>query len=157
MPMTALRATIATALLASVSTAALAAPSASVFTSAPADPRAVTVVAKGDGVTDDGAAIQRAIDAAAAQGGAGGGGIVFLPAGRYRLTRTLYMWPGVRLFGVGRTRPVFVLAAATPGFQRGVGSMVFFTGNRPGANGADRGPVPVPVPPIRTVRARPVA
>ncbi len=151
MPMTALRATIATALLASVSTAALAAPSASVFTSAPADPRAVTVVAKGDGVTDDGAAIQRAIDAAAAQGGAGGGGIVFLPAGRYRLTRTLYMWPGVRLFGVGRTRPVFVLATATPGFQRGVGSMVFFTGNRPSANGADRGPVPVPVPPPTSV------
>jgi hypothetical protein len=56
------------------------------------------------------------------------------------------MWPGVRLFGFGRTRPVFVLAAATPGFERGVGSMIVFTGNRPRADGADRGPVPVPVP-----------
>lgn len=148
--MTATRATrIAAALLASVSTTAIAAPSRSVFASAPADPRAVTVVARGDGVTDDGPAIQRAIDAAAAKGG--GGGIVFLPVGRYRITRTLFMWPGVRLFGVGRTRPVFVLAPATPGFQRGVGNMVFFTGNRPAAEGPDRGPVPVPVPPPTSV------
>jgi hypothetical protein len=136
-------------LLAGVSTSAMAAPSASVFATAPRDARAITVAARGDGVTDDGPAIQRAIDAAAAKGA--GGGIVFLPSGRYRLTRTLYMWPGVRLFGVGRTRPVFVLAAATPGFQRGVGSMIFFTGNRPTATGPERGPVPVPVPPPTSV------
>lgn len=135
-------------LLTGVSTAAVAAPSTSVFATAPVDPRAVTVVARGDGVTDDGPAIQRAIDSVAARGG---GGIVFLPAGRYRITRTLFMWPGVRLFGVGRTRPVFVLAPATPGFQRGVGTMIFFTGNRPAADGPDRGPVPVPVPPPSSV------
>jgi len=123
--------------------------SVSVFATAPADPAAVTVKAKGDGVTDDSAAIQAAIDAAAARPG---GGIVFLPAGRHRITRTIYMWPGVRLFGVGKTRPVFVLGANTPGFQRGVGSMIFFTGNQP--NGAAPGPggsplrgrVPVPPP-----------
>jgi hypothetical protein len=137
------------ALLAGVSNAAIAAPSVSVFTTAPKDARAITVVARGDGVTDDGPAIQRAIDAAAAKGA--GGGIVFLPSGRYRITRSLYMWPGVRLFGVGRSRPVFVLAAATPGFQRGVGSMIFFTGNRPAATGPERGPVPVPVPPPTSV------
>jgi hypothetical protein len=144
--MTRMTSRIAALLLAGVCVPALAGPS--VFTAAPADPRAVTVVARGDGVIDDGPAIQRAIDAAAAKGG---GGIVFLPAGRYRLTRTLYMWPGVRLFGVGRTRPVFVLAPATPGFQRGVGSMIVFTGNRPAAGGPDRGPVPVPVPPPTSV------
>jgi hypothetical protein len=122
-----------------------ATPSISVFATAPADPRAVTVVAKGDGIADDGAAIQAAIDKVAGQGG---GGIVFLPAGRYRITRTLYMWPGVRMFGVGRTRPVFVLAPSTPGFQRGVGSMIAFTGNRPGGAAAGPAPAaPVPVPP----------
>ncbi len=123
--------------------------SVSVYAVAPNDPLAVTVRAKGDGIADDSAAIQTAIDAAAAKPG---GGIVFLPSGRHRISRTLYIWPGVRLFGVGRTRPVFVLAANTPGFQKGVGSMVFFTGNQPdggapGPGGAPlRGKVPVPPP-----------
>jgi hypothetical protein len=104
--------------------------SVSVYTVAPDEPRAVFAKPRGDGIADDSAAIQAAIDAAADRPG---GGIVFLPAGRHRITRTLYLWPGVRLFGVGKTRPVFVLAPSTPGFQRGVGSMIFFTGNRPGA------------------------
>ncbi len=137
---------IAATLPAGAIAAAQPTPSVSVFATAPNDPRAVMVKAHGDGVTDDTTAIQAAIDAAAARPG---GGIVFLPAGRHRLTRTLYIWPGVRLFGVGKTRPVLSLAPATPGFQRGVGSMVFFTGNRPGALGpggviANKVPVPPP-------------
>ncbi|KTT96452.1 gluconolaconase [Sphingomonas yabuuchiae] len=131
------------ALLAGTAASPLWAKSASVFTRAPADPRSVTVQARGDGRSDDGAAIQQAIDRVAGQGG---GGIVFLPSGRYRLTRTLYMRPGVRLFGVGKTRPVFVLAPATPGFQQGVGTMVFFTGTLPPEAGKDPAPVPVPPP-----------
>jgi hypothetical protein len=128
---------------------AAAAPSKSVFLKAPVDAKAITVVAPADGTTDATAAIQAAVDAAAKQPG---GGIMFLPSGRYRLTRTIFMWPGVRLFGVGRTRPVFLLTAATPGFQTGVGSMIFFTGNQPGATPpgpggvAARGRVPVPPP-----------
>ncbi len=123
--------------------------SASAFERAPDDPAAITVRAVGDGVADDSDALQRAIDSAAAKPG---GGIVFLPSGRYRITRTLFMWPGVRLFGTGRSRPVFHLAPSTPGFQRGVGSMIFFTGNQPGGAApgpggtAMRGPVPVPPP-----------
>ena len=127
--------------------AARPAPSVSAYAIAPEDPAAVTVQARGDGVADDGPAIQAAIDAAATPGG----GIVFLPAGRHRITRTLYVWPGVRLFGVGRTRPVILLAPATPGFQSGVGSMVFFTGNRPGAPTAGPGGGKVPVPPPTSV------
>jgi len=121
----------------------------SAFASAPIDPRAVAVAGHGDGVADDSAAIQAAIDAAEAKGG---GGLVFLPSGRYRITRTIYVWPGVRIFGVGRTRPTIVLAPDTPGFQHGVGSMVLFAGNRPGAarpglyGPIERGPVPVPPP-----------
>ncbi|WP_260598159.1 glycosyl hydrolase family 28-related protein [Sphingomonas endolithica] len=137
--------------IAALTAMAIAAPAwagPSALAAMPSDPSAIVAKGVGDGVADDTAAIQAAIDAA----GKPGGGIVFLPAGRYRLSRTLYMWPGVRLFGVGKTRPVFVLAPATSGFQQGVGSMIFFTGNRPG--GAALGPggkvaaprVPVPPP-----------
>lgn len=54
--------------------------------------------AKGDGITDDAAAIQAAINAAEAKGG----GIVFMPAGVYILTSTLTIdSPGVILEGEG--------------------------------------------------------
>jgi len=105
---------------------------ASVFTTRLDDPKAVYLTAqefgaRGDGTADDTAAIQAAIDKAA---GTGREGIVFIRAGRYRLTRTVYLWPGVRAIGYGAARPVFVLAANTPGFQTGVGVMVIFTGAR---------------------------
>jgi sugar lactone lactonase YvrE len=97
----------------------------SVYRTAPDDPKAITVRANGDGVTDDSAAIQQALDAASNRGA---GGIVFLPSGRYALTRTIYVWPGVRLIGVGPTRPALLLPARTPGFQEGVRNMVIFAG-----------------------------
>lgn len=134
--------------------AAQTAPVRSTFASAPTDPRAVTVRGKGNGITDDSAAIQQALDAAAAKPG---GGIVFLPAGRYRISRTLFVWPGVRMFGTGRTRPVLVLAPDTPGFQKGVGAMVLFAGNNPHGTTLDnwgnpmKGAPVVPVPPPNSV------
>lgn len=112
--------------------AGLAAPAqagTSVYATAPVDARATTVRGVGDGRADDSAAIQQAIDAAADPGG---GGIVFLPEGRYRISRTLYIWPGVRLFGTGATRPKIVLSANTPGFRRGVANMIIFAGARRG-------------------------
>jgi hypothetical protein len=116
--------------------------SSSAFESAPADPRAVTVKAAGDGRADDSAAFQRALDQAAQQGG---GGVVFLPSGRYRISRSLFIWPSVRLFGVGRTRPVLFLGNDTPGFQKGVGSMVVFTGAYRGDNArGDLGRIDLP-------------
>jgi hypothetical protein len=33
-----------------------------------------------------------------------------VPSGRYRLARTVYVWPGMRVIGYGVTRPVFLLA-----------------------------------------------
>ena len=104
----------------------------SVYLTAPDDPKAVTVRAVGDGRADDGPAIQQALDAASHRGA---GGIVYLPSGRYRITHTVYIWPGVRLLGVGPTRPVLMLGDATPGFQEGVKNMVIFAG---------RGPEPAP-------------
>ncbi|MGI4878504.1 MAG: glycosyl hydrolase family 28-related protein, partial [Janthinobacterium lividum] len=113
--------------LIAVPAAAMAGPS--VFQTAPDDPRAVTVTGRGDGRADDGAALQSAIDTAAAKGG---GGIVFVPSGRYRITRTIFLWPGVRMFGVGATRPVIVLGNKTPGFQRGIANMLIFAGAKRG-------------------------
>ncbi|CAM3237336.1 glycosyl hydrolase family 28-related protein [Asticcacaulis taihuensis] len=111
----------------------------SVFVTAPHDPLAITVKAAGDGKTDDTAAIQAAIDTAAKSGA---GSIVWLPSGRYRLTRTLLVPPAVRLFGEGAKRPTLVLADRTPGFDTGVKTMMTFTG----ADQYATGPVPVPVP-----------
>ena len=44
------------------------------------------------------------------------------------------MWPAVRVYGIGATRPVLVLGNNTPGFQKGLGTMVVFTGARRGDN-----------------------
>jgi len=135
---------LAPLLLAPLLLAALAAPAAaapargvSAFVTAPLDPRATMVRGVGDGRADDSAALQQAIDAAADQGG---GGIVFLPQGRYRITRTIFLWPGVRLFGVGARRPVIALGADSPGFQKGVAHMIVFAGaRRSGAGGRSEG------------------
>jgi hypothetical protein len=97
---------------------------------APADPRAITVKGKGDGRADDSDAIQHALDEASEHGG----GVVFLPSGHYKISHTLLVWPSVRLFGTGRTRPVLVLGDNTPGFQHGLSSMVVFTGATRGDN-----------------------
>ena len=98
---------------------------------------------KGDGIADDTAGLQVALDKV--QEGPGQG-IVFLPEGRYRISHTLFLWRGVRLIGYGGTRPVLVLGAKTPGYQEGMGYMVLFAGGRPGQAGAMRGRVPKPVP-----------
>lgn len=113
--------------------------SVSAFQQMPDDPHAVVVRAKGDGVADDSAAIQQAIDSAANKGE---GGLVFLPSGRYRITRSILIPLAVRIYGMGKTRPVFVLAPNTPGFQQGVANMVIFTGG----DQYTVGKVPMPVP-----------
>jgi Pectate lyase superfamily protein/SMP-30/Gluconolactonase/LRE-like region len=82
----------------------------------------------GDGKADDSAAIQAAIDTVQETKGEG---IVFLPGGRYRITRTIYLWPGVRLIGYGPQRPVFVLGENTSGYHDGIAYMFFFAGARP--------------------------
>ena len=124
---------------------------ASVFTTRLDDPKAVYLTTQefgvhGDGIGDDSATIQAAVDKAASNAGEG---IVFVPSGRYRITRTLYVWPGVRLIGYGATRPVILLADNTPGFQTGVGDMVMFIGRSP-AN-TQRAPRRIPFPPPGSV------
>lgn len=92
---------------------------ASYFTARPVDEQAVYLTpdrfpVKGDGVADDTDALEQAILAAK---GKRNYGILFIPEGRYRITRTVYVPKAVRLIGYGKTRPVIVLGAGTPGFQ----------------------------------------
>src|SRR6186713_406532 len=138
--------------LTAVATQTTAFAAQSEFESAPADSRAVTVKGKADGRADDSDAIQQAIDQASENGT---GGLVFLPSGRYKITRSILVWPGVRIYGTGRTRPVLFLGDNTPGFQKGVGSMVAFVGARRGANvfaQVERTEIPrVPFPPPSVV------
>jgi len=108
------------------------------------DPKAVYLTVdkfsvKADGIADDSDALQEAINRVQETTNQG---ILFIPAGRYRLTKTIYIWPGIRLIGFGATRPAFVLAPNTPGFQKGPAYMVFFTGDRPapGATPRDANP-----------------
>lgn len=107
----------------------------------PDDPKAIYLDAPAANA-DSSVALQSAIDKA----DAGREGIVFIPEGRYTLTRTIYLWPGVRLIGYGATRPVFVLPPNTPGFQKGMGVMVMFTGIGPNSPMRAAGTIPFPPP-----------
>ncbi len=124
---------------------------ASVITTRLDDPKAINVDPPATNV-DSSAALQAAIDKASSTGREG---IVFVPAGRYVITRTIYLWPGVRLIGYGATRPVFMLPPNTPGFQKGIGVMVMFTGltpeERPRAGDRIAFPPPGSVPPNNNV------
>jgi len=123
----------------------LAAPAwaASYYTVRLDDPKAVYLTAesfgaRGDGVADDSEAIQKAIDKVQETTNFG---IVFVPQGRYRITRTILVWPAIRLIGYGAQRPVLVLANATPGYddRDKEKQMVFFAGGRPRPGGAPGG------------------
>ncbi|MGA2571346.1 MAG: glycosyl hydrolase family 28-related protein [Terracidiphilus sp.] len=116
----------------------------SVIATRPDDPKAIYLDAPAADA-DSSVALQSAIDKAAASRE----GIVFVSEGRYTLTRTIYVRPGVRLVGYGATRPVFVLPPNTPGFQKGMGVLVMFT--RLGPNGPIRAASPIPFPPPGSV------
>lgn len=70
--------------------------------------KAPPYAARGDGRTDDTAALQRAIDEHE---------VVFLPKGYYRLTRTLELRPRTKLIGVGQHLSVLLASAAEGDFS----------------------------------------
>jgi len=123
----------------------------SIITTRVEDPKAIYMDAPAT-TGDNSAALQAAIDRASA---AGREGIVFVPAGRYTITRSVFLWPGVRLIGYGPTRPVLVLPPNTPGFQKGIGVMVIFAGltphEHPRAGNQIAFPPPGSVPPNNNV------
>lgn len=87
----------------------------SVFTSRPQDDTAVYFHSnRNDDVSD---ALQQALNEA--KGKENGCGILFIPEGKYYLSKTIYIPSGVRMIGYGSKRPLFILAKNTPGFQKG--------------------------------------
>ncbi len=111
------------------------------------DPKAVYLTpdnfpVHADGKGDDTGALQAAIDKVADTSHQG---IVFVPEGAYRLSKTVYVWEGIRLIGYGVNRPKFVLAPNTPGYQEadpykpdapGSGNyMLHFAAGKPKAGG----------------------
>ncbi len=111
---------------------------ASFYTQRLEDPKAVYIAPSGG---DDTAALQQAVNHVQE---ATGQGIVLLAPGRYRLSDTLYIWPGIRLIGYGAERPVIVLPAETPGFGDASREkvMIFFAGRRPRNPQPDRSSIP---------------
>jgi sugar lactone lactonase YvrE len=115
------------------------------------DPKAVYLTpdefpVHGDGLSDDSGALQAAINKVQETTGQG---IVFVPEGRYRLSRTIYIWPGIRVIGYGATRPVLLLGENTPGYQDRDHEklLLFFAGWRPGAGRDPRSPARAAGPP----------
>ena len=110
----------------------------SYFPQQPDDPRAVVLTreafgAHGDGAGDDAEALQSAINRVQETTRMG---MVLIPEGRYRLSKTVYVWQGIRLIGYGSKRPVLVLARDTPGFQEGSARyMIHFADSRPQPGG----------------------
>ena len=107
---------------------------ASVYTQKPEDPKAIYLDApefnaKGDGVADDSDAVQAAINKVQETTRKG---IVFVPAGKYRISKTIYVWNGIRLIGYGKTRPTMFLGEKTPGFADAASKYLFhFVSDRP--------------------------
>ena len=114
----------------------------SVITTRLDDPKAIYVDSPATNA-DSSVELQAAIDKAARTPREG---IVFIAAGRYTLTRTIYIWPGIRLIGYGATRPVFVLPPNTAGFEKGMGVMVMFTGLASNETTRAGGPIAFPPP-----------
>lgn len=112
--------------------------SESVYTQKPNDSEAVFFTPeyfniKTDGKTDVSDQLQAAINKVKTEKNFG---IVFLPEGRYLISRTIYIPPAVRLIGYGTERPEIILARNSPGYQTPDPEspfpekyMIFFTGN----------------------------
>ena len=103
----------------------------------PNDPEAVYFTqenfnVKSDGKTDVSDALQSAINKVKTEQNFG---IVFLPEGKYLISKTLYIPGSVRLIGYGANRPEIILAKNSPGYQTVTEDnrynekyMIFFTG-----------------------------
>lgn len=70
-----------------------------------------------DGKTDVSEALQAAINQVKREKNFG---ILFIPEGKYKISRTIYIPAAIRLIGYGKRRPEFILAKNSPGFQEEV-------------------------------------
>jgi len=96
---------------------------------------------KADGKSDVSEALQTAINDLRKEKNFG---ILFIPEGKYLISKTLYVPPSIRLIGYGKERPEIILADNAPGFDKpapkvtgffGISDMtdcsymIYFTGN----------------------------
>jgi hypothetical protein len=120
-----------------------AATEASVYTQRPDDPEAYYFTPenysiKADGKMDVSDALQAAINRVKTEKAFG---ILFIPEGKYRISRTIHVPSAIRLIGYGKNRPEIILGKNTPGFQDEQNYMIWFTGGlaQPGRPPQDAG------------------
>jgi len=102
----------------------------SVYTQKPNDPEAFYFTPenygiKADGVMDVSDALQTAINQVKREKNFG---ILFIPEGKYRISKTILVPAAIRLIGYGKKRPEIILGRNTPGYQDEQNYMVWFTG-----------------------------
>ena len=109
----------------------------SVYAQRPVDPEAFYFTSenfkiKADGKTDVSDALQAAVNQVKRERNFG---ILFIPEGKYLISKTIYIPAAIRLIGYGKERPEFILAANSPGYQQEVATdkgrakyMFWFTG-----------------------------
>lgn len=78
-----------------------------------------------DGKTDVSDALQKAINKVKSEKNFG---TLFIPEGKYLISKTIYVPGAVRLIGYGEKRPEFILAKNSPGFNDEEKWMFWFTG-----------------------------
>ena len=115
----------------------------SVYTQKPNDPEAIFFTPenfniKADGKMDVSDALQEAINKVKIEKNFG---IVFIPEGKYRISKTIQIPAAIRLIGYGKNRPEIILGANTPGYQNEQNYMIWFTGGltQPGRQPSDAG------------------
>ena len=115
----------------------------SFFTQKPDDPEAVYFIPSNYGVRGKNAdvsdALQKAINDLKTEKNFG---IVFIPEGEYRISKTIYIPQAIRLIGYGAKRPVIILTGNSPEYQQEVPTdkgkasyMFWFTGRVAGSDG----------------------
>ena len=109
----------------------------SIYPEKPVDPEAFYFTPenyqiKADGKMDVSDALQAAINQVKKERNFG---ILFIPEGKYKISKTIYIPGAIRLIGYGEKRPEFILAKNSPGFQEEVPTdkgkanyMFWFTG-----------------------------
>lgn len=90
----------------------------SIYTQKPSDPQALFFTPEAFGITNDGKtdvsdALQAAINKVKNEQAFG---ILFIPEGKYRISKTIYIPGAVRVIGYGKNRPEFILSKNSPGF-----------------------------------------
>ena len=80
---------------------------------------------RADGKFDVSDALQAAVNGIKEERGFG---TLYLPEGKYRISRTIYVPGSIRIVGYGKNRPEIVLEKNTPGFDKVETSMMWFTG-----------------------------